>query len=115
MEAATMTPPTSETPPPEDLPGEADDEQAPEEPVVEGSEAQLSLGIGGSRVDEARITLEGGELKMRGQFKKGERFRFLIEGTIDAVEVRDHRDRKTGTVTKTVRKHKATIEGIEKL
>jgi hypothetical protein len=115
MEAATAPPATDpETPP---LPGEDPDADAPEENelVVEGDQPQLSLAIGGKKATASSLSLQGGEVKIAGQFDKGTRVRFMVEGTIDEVALRDHRDRKTGTITAVKRAHKFTIENIERI
>jgi hypothetical protein len=97
---------------------EKDGEQAPDEPtnvVIPGAEEQLTLGVGGDRPDESTIVFRGGEFQARGQWKKGMRVRFMVEGTIDAVELSDKRDRKLNVVTGTKRKHGMTVEHVEAL
>lgn len=114
MEAAAPPKPASDRKPDEpDLPGEGEGDDEIEEPVVEGSESQLSLAIGGRKPEESRITLAGGAFKMSGQFKKGERVRLFVEGTVDEVATRDNRDRKLNLITSTTRTHTLTVEKID--
>lgn len=118
MEAGTIAPdaPPAERKPDEpELDGTPTDEE-PAEPTLHGTVDQLSLtGIGGSHPDESKITLAGGELPVLGQFRKGERVKLILEGVVDEVALRDKRDRKTGTVTATIRKHTFTIESAYRL
>jgi hypothetical protein len=77
--------------------------------------SRRTLGVGGDRPDESTIVFRGGEFQARGQWKKGMRVRFMVEGTIDAVELSDKRDRKLNVVTGTKRKHGMTVEHVEAL
>lgn len=109
MEAATAPPQDAEAE------AEAEREEDDQELTIEGDQQQMSLNVGGRKPTVSSLTLQGGEVKMSGQFEKGTRVRFIVEGVIDEVATRDHRDRKTGMVTAVKRSHKLTIEKIEKL
>lgn len=110
IERANATPDTDAP-----LPGEGEGEQPEDEAViVSGTDPQLTLAIGGGgKPQESTVTLAGGEFKMRGQFKKGDRVTFVVEGTIDEVAIRDNRDRKLNVVTSTKRKHVLSVERID--
>lgn len=82
--------------------------------TVEG-DRQLSLAIGGSKPEKSTIKLTGGAFEVRGEFAKGARARFVVEGPISEVGAVDLMDRQTGTVTGTVRKHVLKIDSVERV
>lgn len=85
----------------------------PDEQLVIEAGGQISLKVGGRNADEATLTLQGGEVKVSGQFEKGERARLEIEGVVSEITFTDLMDRKTGNVTGTKRKHVLKIDGIQ--
>lgn len=86
----------------------------PAELLVEGG-GQLSLVVGGRRADESTITFRGGEVNVDGQFEKGTRVKFEIEGVVSEITFTDLMDHKTGNVTATKRKHVMKLDGIQKV
>src|SRR5262245_26973844 len=114
MEAATAAPPSSNGEPPEDLPGEAPDEQAPEatQLSIEG-DADVKLHIVGGRApDQCTLRIDGGEIRVEGAVKKGDRVRLLVEGSIRQTHFIDLVDSKTREVVGTKRKHVMVPDAI---
>lgn len=89
----------------------------PDEPVELVIEAggQISLKVGGRAADESTILLSGGEVKLAGQYEKGQRLRFEIEGVVSQIAFTDLMDQKTGDVTATKRKHVLKLTGIKRV
>lgn len=82
--------------------------------VIEG-DGQISLLAGGRAADESSIVFRGGEVAVNGEFEKGTRLRFEIEGVCSEITFTDLMDRKTGDVKGTKRKHVLKLDGIKKL
>lgn len=76
---------------------------------------QLSMVPGGRKADQSTLTLQGGEVAVEGQFSKGERVKFEVEGVVSEITFTDLMDRKTGDVTATKRKHVLKLDGIKKV
>lgn len=87
----------------------------PENDLVIEAGGQISLAVGGRKADESTILFSGGEIKLSGQFDKGERVRFEIEGVVSQVAFTDLMDHKTGDVTATKRKHTLKLDGADLL
>lgn len=107
--------PTPEQPEHEPEPGEGEEEQAPDatQLSIEG-DADLSHRVGGRKPDQASLVIQGGEIKMRGQFEKGQRVRVVYEGYIREVHSIDLVDSKTGQVEATKRKHVLKPDHVSK-
>lgn len=92
----------------------AEREQAEAEPkptpptqlAIPGTRDKIPRSTGGRAPEEAEIRLMGGRRPINGSFDKGEHVTLLVESTIRAVEDIDIDD-EWGTVSKTVRVHKA--------
>lgn len=94
--------------------GEPEELQERAELVIEAG-GQVSLKVGGRNPDESTIVFRGGEVTVEGQFEKGSRLRFEIEGVVSEVTFTDLMDHKTGEVTGTKRKHVLKLDGIQKV
>lgn len=109
----------------------AQPEEAAEEPQSEGPEleavpdeetrlvveagGQISLSVGGRNADQSTLVLRGGEVTVEGQFEKGTRLRFEVEGVVSQITFTDLMDHKTGDVTGTKRKHVLKLDGITRV
>jgi hypothetical protein len=103
--------------PPEELPGEAPDEQAPEDVTqlsIEGDADVTMNVVGGRKADQSTLTISGGEIKVAGAMKKGDRVRVVLEGPIAETHFIDIRDPKTREVAATKRKHVLKPDTIER-
>jgi hypothetical protein len=76
---------------------------------------QISLVAGGRQADESTIVFRGGEITVNGEFEKGQRLTFQIEGVVSEITFTDRMERKTGDVTGTKRKHVMKLDGITKV
>lgn len=76
---------------------------------------QIGMKVGGKTADQSTIVFRGGEIKVRGQFEKGQRLKFQIEGPVVEVDFIDLTDHKTGQVTGSKRKHVMTLDGISQV
>lgn len=86
----------------------------PDELVIEAG-GQITMVPGGRKADQSTITFQGGEVTVEGQFTKGERVKFEIEGVVSEITFSDLMDRKTGSVSATKRKHVMKLDGIQKV
>lgn len=82
--------------------------------VIEAG-GQISLVVGGRKADQSTLVLRGGEVTVEGQFEKGSRLRFEVEGVVSQITFTDLMDHKTGEVTGTKRKHVLKLDGITRL
>jgi hypothetical protein len=89
------------------------DESQPE--IVIEAGGQISMVAGGCTPDQSTIVFRGGEVSVNGEFEKGTRLKFEIEGVVSEVTFTDLMDQKTGVVTGTKRKHVLKIAGIQKV
>lgn len=82
---------------------------------IEG-DADLTSKVGGRKPDEAVIVLQGGQIKMgKSQFDKDTRVRLVVEGYLDEVATKNHRDAKTGQIHATKKRHVLRIDHMEKV
>jgi len=82
------------------------------EVVIEAG-GQVSLVVGGETPDQSTVVLRSGEVTVNGEFDKGSRLKFEIEGVVSEITFTDLMDQKTGEVTGTKRKHVLKIRGIQ--
>jgi hypothetical protein len=120
-DSAVLDPPRNETAhdwdnedAPEQAGGPSDqpDDQPSAELVIEAG-GQVSLLVGGETPDQSTVVLRGGEVNVNGEFEKGSRLKFEIEGVVSEITFTDLMDQKTGEVTGTKRKHVLKIRGIQ--
>jgi hypothetical protein len=101
--------------PPDEKPGlEAVPDQEDTGFVIDAG-GQITLDVGGNPAEQSSILFAGGEVKVAGEFKKGERVRFEIEGVVSQVAFIDLMDQKTGSVTATKRKHTLKLDDAKVL
>lgn len=97
----------------------ADDGEAEVEPeddgtgqfTIPGSRASLSLNAGGRRPDVSEAKLAAIPLSIRGEYRKGDVLRVMVDVTCTDVRMKD--DRKGGAIQRTRRIHIFTPDAIE--
>lgn len=87
------------------------DPEGAEDLIVEGSDGQLSLAVGGRKPTTSSLTLVGGKIDVEGQFKKGEIVVVQVECVVGEIAFKDLTDSKTNQVVGCARRHKARIVG----
>lgn len=98
--------------------GEGEQDQPPAIPPLEiEGLRQLSMKVGGERVDESVAKLRGGSVAVIGgtEFEKGALVDLSIRCRVAEVHFADKRDNQTGEVTGTIRRHILKPERVEKV
>lgn len=85
-------------------------ENAPEQPL-----AQLSFSVGGEKPTASTVRLVGGKIEAGGEYKKGQVVHLSIEAVVTEVAFVDLKDKETGQVVATERRHKLTSRAVEVL
>jgi hypothetical protein len=95
----------------EDIAAERQEEEAnkpvpPTQLAIPGTREKIPRSTGGRAPEESEFRLMGGRRPINGSFDKGEHVTLVVESIVRAVEDIDQDD-EWGTVSKTIRVHKA--------
>lgn len=112
MEAGTLAPPAGAA---QDTIDPDSNGRAPVEDLQIDGTGQLSMSVGGKRVTSSEVRLQGGAIKLEGQFEKGERIALEVVVVVGEVHFVDKHDAATGQVVECIRRHKARVSSVSRV